>query len=585
MKLRWNKSLSSDRHSCHPELVYLRSVAPLVSGSPQTGQPTRGLRIGAKGLVVLGVILCLGLIEARAQSVGFDAAKAAGLLPSPGILRNSVVNLHAQGDSLWVGPFLNLTVDGGASWQVSDADSLAGLSNRVYSLDVEGDVIWAGIGISVTQEVDGQTDNVDLARGFLVSEDGGGTWTYRSFLAPSDNDPATTGILDLPDDTLTTYGAVDLHSLAITVPELSPPWDIDYDPITGTVWTANQLAGIRKSTDGGRTWQRVVLPPDTSRFISPDLGYDFPFFVQPTGIRLEDFAGLNFQAFAVLADASGAVWAGAVGGLNRSTDGGVSWQHFTVADGFPGNWIISIEEQARAGQEPAIWAAAWPGTEEAGRFGVVVTRDGGQTFEVVLRGERVYDFAFDGPTIYVAGENGLFISNDDGRTWRTVRDFFDPTQPDRTFRPGARVFSAEITDEALWVGTEDGLFKSLDGGLTWRVFRAEVPLSPDNLPPVVPPDRVPRVEAYAYPNPFSPSVDRFVRIRYKLDGDQSVEIRVFDFAMNLVRNLTDERQSSGEREVSWDGTDNHGARVANGAYFYAVETGGETFWGKVLVLE
>jgi flagellar hook assembly protein FlgD len=76
-----------------------------------------------------------------------------------------------------------------------------------------------------------------------------------------------------------------------------------------------------------------------------------------------------------------------------------------------------------------------------------------------------------------------------------------------------------------------------------------------------------------------------VRIRYKLDGDTQVDIRIFDFAMNLVRELTDERQSSGEREVSWDGTDDRGARVANGTYFYAVEAGGDTFWGKVLVLE
>ena len=535
--------------------------------------------------VLWGLLLCFGFVEARAQTGAFDAAKEAGLLPSPGILMNSIVNLHAEGEALWVGPFLNVTRDGGVTWEVADADSLAGFRNRVYSLDIDDDVIWAGLGISLNQEIDGQTQEVDLARGFVFSEDGGETWTYRTFLAPSDNDPATTGILDLPDDTLTTYGGVDLRTLAITVPEVSPPWDIDYDPLTGDVWTANQLAGIRKSSDGGRTWQRIVLPPDTSRFISPDLGYDFPFFVQPRGIPIDQFAGLNFQTFAVLVDATGVVWAGAVGGLNRSTDGGVSWRHFNIDDGFPGNWIISIEEQARFGQEPAIWAATWPGTEETGRFGVIVTRDGGESFVDLLRGERVYDFAFDGATVYIAGENGLFISNDDGRTFRTVRDFFDPTQPDRTFRPGARIFSVQVVGEVLWVGTEDGLFKSLDGGLTWRVFRAEVPLNPDGLPPVVPPERVPRVEAYAYPNPFSPSADRFVRIRYKLEADQPVEIRIFDFAMNLVRNLTDERQASGEREVSWDGTDNQGARVANAPYFYAIEAGGETFWGKILVLE
>ena len=536
-------------------------------------------------LFLIAVLLALTVAEVQAQAKRLSAAEAAALLPSPGILRNSIANLHAEGDSLWVGPFLNLTVDGGATWQVADADSLAGLRNRVYSLDIEDEVIWAGLGIRLSREIDGQVQDVDIARGLLVSEDGGQTWAYRTFLAPSDNDPATTGLIDLPGDTLTAYGVATLPTLAITVPELSPPWDIDYDPITGHLWTANQLAGIRKSTDGGRIWQRVVLPPDTTAFLAPDLGYTFPFFVQPTGIPIDQFKGLNFQAFSVLVDDAGDAWAGTVGGLNRSTDGGTSWQHFNLDDGLPGNWVISIEEQNLPGQRPIVWATCWPAIDQGERFGVALTRDGGQTFEATLLGQKVYDFAFRGEIVYVAGDNGLFISDDGGKTWRTVRDFFDPTQPDRTFRPGARVFSVAVTSEALWVGTEDGLFKSPDFGLTWRVFRAEVPLGPEGLPPVVPTSRVPRVEAYAYPNPFSPSVDRFVRIRYKLDGEEQVEIRVFDFGMNLVRDLSQERQQGGEREVSWDGTDNAGARVANGVYFYAVEAGGETFWGKVLVLE
>ncbi|HMB90635.1 MAG TPA: FlgD immunoglobulin-like domain containing protein [Rhodothermales bacterium] len=523
--------------------------------------------------------------SAQAQSKQVSVAEALALVPSPGILRNSISNLHAEGDSLWVGPFLNVTADGGTTWQVADADSLAGFRNRAYSIDVEGSVIWAGLAISQNREIDGQTQSVDVARGFLFSEDGGTTWTYRSPLAPSDNDPNTTGILDLPEDTLTTYGNVQLSTLAITVPETSPPWDIDYDPATGTLWSVNQVAGLRKSTDKARTWQRVVLPPDTTQFLSPDLGYDFPFFVQPSGIPIDQFAGLNFQTFAVLVDGAGRVWSGAVGGLNVSEDQGESWRHFTTEQGLTGNWVISIEEQEIPGQEPAIWATNWPALEQGEQFGVVVTRNGGETFEASLLGERVYDFAFRGETVYAAGENGLFISDDGGVSWRTVRDFYDPTQPDRTFRPGARIFAVATTREALWVGTEDGLFRSTDGGATWRVFRAEVPLSPDNLPPVVPADAVPEVEAYAYPNPFSPASDRFIRIRYKLEQPETVDIRIFDFGMNLVRDVTSESQNEGEREISWDGTDNNGARVANGTYFYAVETGSETFWGKILVLE
>lgn len=561
-----------------------------------TGPPTYKHRLATFLEAMVGKRTTLSILvlstlmfsaEVHAQTTRFDASRALELLPSPGILRNGVSNLNASGDSLWVGPFLNLTTNGGQTWLVANADSLAGFRNRAFSIDSEGATIWAGLGIRERRDISGQAEEVDLARGFHFSEDGGQSWQYRTYFPPDDNDPTTTGILDLPDDTLTVYGDVVLPSLAITVPEASPPWDVDYDPLTGTVWTASQLAGIRKSKDNGRTWQRVVLPPDTTKYLSPDLGYVFPFFVQPIGIPLEQFAGLNFQAFSVLVDRAGEIWTGTVGGLNHSTDE-VSWHHFTyngTPNGLPGNWVISIEEQPLAGQPSVIWAACWPALEQGESFGVAVTQDGGETFEQLLVGERVFDFAFRGETAYVAGENGLFISEDGGVSWRTIRDFRDATQPDRTFRPGSRVLSVATTNSALWVGTDDGLFRSTDNGVSWRLFRAEVPLNPDGLPPVVPAESVPRVDAYAYPNPFSPAADGFVRLRYKLDSAEQVKIRIFDFGMNLVRTVADELQPPGEREVSWDGTGDTGARVANGPYFYVIQTGNKTFRGKILVLE
>ncbi len=501
------------------------------------------------------------------------------------ILYNSVTNLHADGDALWVGPFLNVTRDGGTTWQVADADSLAGLVNRVYSIDVGDDVVWVGLGTTRSVESGTGQQSVDMARGFLFSTDGGASWTYRSPNAPADSDPATTGILDLPDDTVTVYGGIALPTLPVTVPEQSPPWDIDYDPLTRHLWSASQLAGLRRSTDDGRSWQRIVLPPDTTAYLAPELGYQFPYFVQPTRVPIDQFFGLNFQAFSVLVDATGTVWAGSAGGLNRSVDSGVRWTHYTVDDGLTGNWILSIEEQPRAQGPPAIWAATGPGRGAGQAYGVVVTRDGGHTFEQVLINETVYDFAFDGSSVYIAGLGGLFISDDDGRTFRTEREFYDPTQPERTTLPNTEAYSVETSPTGVWAGTEDGLFNSRDGGRTWRIFRADVPLSPDGLPPSVPASRVPRVEAYAYPNPFSPSSDRLVRLRYKLVSESAVTIRIFDFGMNLVRRLHVSGAGTGEREVSWDGTSDSGTRVANGPYFYAIGVEGDTFWGKILVLE
>ncbi|RMF52390.1 MAG: hypothetical protein D6746_13360, partial [Bacteroidetes bacterium] len=86
--------------------------------------------------MLVGVLLVgAGTVQAlRAQSL--EAQRVAEMLPT--LLSNSISNLHAEGDTLWTGPFLTYTVDGGQSWIDAPADSLFGTRNRVFSIDVEG---------------------------------------------------------------------------------------------------------------------------------------------------------------------------------------------------------------------------------------------------------------------------------------------------------------------------------------------------------------------------------------------------------------------------------------------------------------
>jgi photosystem II stability/assembly factor-like uncharacterized protein len=513
-------------------------------------------------LLIVGVLLQVSS-SAQAQDTAYKSGLQSFLESKYGVLSNSVTNLLANGDSLWVGPFLNLTTDGGATWQVADADSLVGTANRVFSIDIEGDVLWAGMGFVDNTSGDG----VQSAAGFVFSEDGGETFRYRS------------AQLDRPGDTTIVYGVSVLSALDIIVPQQSPPFDIDFDPVRSEVWVAGWASGLRKSADKGVTWQRVVLPTDTMDSIHPDTLYDF---------RVEPQRGttgwLNHMAFSVLVDETGTVWAGTPAGVNRSLDGGSSWTRFDAdaeGAGLTGSWVISVEEQDIPGRNP-IWMASWNAGEagEAGRFGITVTRDGGETFEQSLLGERIYDFAFQDGVVYAAGDNGLFISDDDGSTWTTVTYFQDFEDPEIALRPDVRVFSVTTTSEAVWAGTSDGLVRSQDGGATWRIFRVNVPVNPEE-----PSNRVPRVETFAYPNPFSPGSDQFVRIKYELASPMSVELKVFDFGMHRIRTMSVGMQSAGLRELTWDGLDRDGVRIANGPYFYAIEAGGETFWGKILVIE
>lgn len=492
------------------------------------------------------------------------SALAALVESSFGILGNSVANLNARGDSLWVGPYLNLTVDGGDTWLIPDNDSLVGTVNRVFSIDTTPGLIVAGLG---RQDASGG-QSVQTAAGFMISENGGADFDYRF---PQ---------LDSPGDDTVIYGVNTLDALPVIVPQQSPPFDVSIDPETGELWVAGWASGIRRSSDQGRTWSRVVLPPDDLDFVHPDSTYDFSLEPQRGGS-----GSLNHMGFSVLVDRTGSIWAGTAGGLNRSLDGGVTWRKFQF-DGssfsLTGNWVISIEEQV-IDEEHTLWMATWntgdAGGAGGGQFGVTYTRDGGATFKQALLGERIYDFAFDGFTVYAAGENGLFISEDGGFSWRSISTFRDRNDSDRRVRPGAAVFSVAVTNDLLWVGTSDGLVASSDGGETWTLYRTEVPVNPEE-----PSDVVPDVDAFAYPNPFSPGADRFIRIRYELESASPVTISVFDYGMNPVRTIRDEKPA-GVSESIWDGTDSEGARIANGAYFYEIEANGSTFRGKILVIE
>jgi hypothetical protein len=442
----------------------------------------------------------------------------------------------------------------------------------MFSIDVEQSFAWIGIGFSKETLQNGEAESIPTALGFSFSANGGEDWEFR--LPP----------LDQPDDTVEVYGVSTLSALPIIVPEQSPPYDIDYDPVNGWVWSANWASGIRRSEDNGRTWFRVVLPPDTLDFIHPDSSYDFPFAPE----RNPNDEANNFLGFSVLVDETGTVWAGTAGGLNRSTDArtqgsNASWRRFHYdgsTRGLVGNWIISIEEQILAGPN-AIWAACWPSIAEGEDFGITVTRDGGATFEQVLIGEKIYDFAFDADRgrAYAAGDNGLFITEDGGRTWRTIRHFMDAAQPDRPVRPNVQIFAVAVVRGALWVGSGDGLLRSDDGGESWTLFRAETPLRPD-----APSESVPVVDTYAYPNPYSPSNDGIIRIRYDLESEQQVTVRIFDFSSRLVRTIVDGAQSGCAREAVWDGVDERGAVVPNGVYFYTVDADASVS-GKIMVVD
>lgn len=468
--------------------------------------------------------------------------------------------MGALGDSLWVGPLMMLNVRNSLDFTFPErADSIAAGPGRLFSIALAPDTVFAGLGFNF---VSGGT-SVQTSLGFHVSTDGGLNWDY---IPPP---------LDSPTQTTIPYGNQLIEAVPVIVPQQSPPYNVAFRG--ETVFFAGWASGIRRSMDFGQTWERLLLPPRNVSILTPETTYNFVF--DP---RLDN----NFLGFSVMIDRDGQVWAGTAGGLNISDNAltapanQVRWskkRRTGLSNGLLGNWIIRIKQNNFDG---GVWMTNWIADSGADQQGIVVTYDRGQNFQQHLVGEQIYDIAFDGERIYAAGSNGLFISPDNGQIWNHIRQI---STPNGFIRATADYLSLAKTTDRLWVGTTDGLASTADGGETWQLTRVNFPLRGGNQ--FVPDAR--DVRSYAYPNPYSRRIHELVRIKFEAPRTGNASIRLFDFGMNLIRELdSGVPVTEGQTyEAVWDGTDGRGRIVANGPVFYVISAGGTEITGKILVMD
>jgi hypothetical protein len=474
--------------------------------------------------------------------------------------QNSVSNMGAFGDSLWVGPLMMLNVRNSTDFIFPEnADSVAAGPGRLFSIALAQDTVVAGLGFNFQSG----GSSVQTGLGFHISTDGGTAWDY----IPQP--------LDDPDATTLSYGGQQIEAVPVIVPQQSPPFSVAMQG--ETLFFAGWASGIRRSTDFGQTWERLLLPPRPISSLVPENQYDFVF--DP---RLDN----NFLGFSVMIDSEGYVWAGTAGGINISDNAltapadQIRWQKTRrtgSSSGLLGNWIIRIRENP---YDNGIWMTNWISDQDGDRQGIVVTRDRGQTYDQHLIGQQIYDIAFEGSRIYAAGVNGLFISSDNGASWNQIRQI---TTPNGFIKATADYLSLAKTTDRLWVGTTDGIASTSDGGDTWQLIRVNFPLSGGNQ--FVPDAR--SVNAYAYPNPFSARAHEITRIKFEAPSSGNASILLYDYGMNLIREL-DSGFSVNEGttyEAVWDGNDGRGRKVANGPVFYVIRVGGSEVRGKILVLD
>jgi photosystem II stability/assembly factor-like uncharacterized protein len=497
------------------------------------------------------LILSSGIL--RAHMLGKNGFKF-GPTPEARIAGNSISDIVYFQNALFVANSqgISVTTDAGLSWRnITQGNGLG--KGGVSAFAVLDGLMWAATGYDTTvYQTKNEPQFLPAGGGVGYSTNGGETWRWMRQPVDSRDEtrykPTTTHIQNITYD------------LAV-VPT----------PTDTTVWIASFGGGLRKSSDRGETWEVVTVD----------------------GNPFAPLQYLSHRVFSLLYDGE-ALWVGSAGGVHKSTDKGKTWMTFShqnQTQGISGNFVVAIARQKTADRD-VVWAATVETTSESKDTtefrAVSKSEDGGLTWSTTLNGLFPHNFAFDGSVVYVAADKGLFKSLDYGETWAVFPKIEDLESGETIYETEMNC-AAACPDRTFWAGSPDGLARTTDGGATWKIFRAYQTPGDHGQP-----------ETYAYPNPFSPIQDElnggqgYVQFQYKTPKLERIAtkpvyitVRVYDFGLNLVRNVVVDKERSipGSYSESWDGRNDFGKMSDNGVYFYRIDISGETpLWGKVIIM-
>ncbi|MBN1639065.1 MAG: hypothetical protein JW866_08860 [Ignavibacteriales bacterium] len=523
-------------------------------------------------------IFLIGIINIYGQNVP-KMYKTDGYTPNLELsktqLSNSISDIVIVNDTIWLGTSrgLSRSTDDGSTWTNFYGTHNFG-EHSVSAVGYYKGIIFVATAFS--EEINNSM--ISTGGGIRFSTNNGNSWDF----IPQP--------LDDPNDTTTIYGINNITTLPITVPQQNVIYDIAFTE--NTIWITSWSGCLRKckisdlKSNPNTKWERVVLPPDNLRQISPNETLNFS--LRP---RAGSTGNLNHLGFSVIAINDSVIYVGTADGINKSTNGGISWIKFNHQNqDYPisGNFVTALAYDTL---NSTVWASTWRADDNNEFYGVSSSSDGGATWLTFLPEEKPHNFSFkyykknDGTMhsdVFVATDNGLFRSNNSGTTWLNVPPIKDDLTkiPINTFEflSVNSLFKSPYLSE-IWIGSVNGLVKTTETANdfwtgSWKVYLASQPLNSNT-------------DTYAFPNPFSPEWEH-TKIKYNTNNKTTdVTIRIFDFGMNLVRTLLQnaERNAGFDQIEYWDGQNEKGEIVPNGVYFYRIDIHNDApVFGKIMVL-
>lgn len=481
---------------------------------------------------------------------------------------NFITDIILNGDTVWfaTGNGIMRTINHFASFETYTGLQPFG-TDDIAGFNLNKKIIVAATAIS---QPAGDED-IPVGTGIKVSTDYGSTWS--AFPQPMDN---------LTDTTIT-YGSNVLYALPVVVPQKNLAYDIAItrthnDLNNYTIWICSFAGGLRKSTDYGVTWQRVVLPPDNLDSININTsGYTF---------TLNPVTNFNQRVFTITSVNDSTFYVGTANGINKSTSWGVNWRKYNfqntdpqaTGNGISGNFVVNLDVQRFNGKE-IIWGATLKAEGATEYNALSYSSNGGANWFSTLDDLRTNGMSFKDSIVYGFTDAGLWRGIFGTFNWSKAGVIYDERTKDKLRT--TNFYCGNHIGDTLYFGSADGLLQTIEYGQPWigkwKIYREISPI-----------DLSSDIKTYAAPNPFSPD-DELTRIYYKSTTQSTkITIKIFDFGMNPVRTLIQNASRTGTDVLftAWDGKNDQGAQAANGVYFYRVEFDNENpVWGKIILLQ
>jgi photosystem II stability/assembly factor-like uncharacterized protein len=314
------------------------------------------------------------------------------------------------------------SVNGGLSFEPIFDDQPVAAIGALAVHPSDPDVLWVGTG-------EGNVRNsVSVGNGIYRTQDGGRTWQHLG-LEPTER----------------------IHRIIIHPGDPNTVWVA----AMGREWGENEERGVYRTTDAGRTWQKVLYL--NQRTGAADLVID------PTNPDKLFAAMWEYRRWPWFFNSGGPG-----SGLHLTRDGGDTWTRLTPEDGLPEGELGRIG-LGIASSDPKIVYAYIEAEENA----LFRSDDGGISWRSVGKGENVGNRPFYYADIRVDPERAdrvyslwsvISVSEDGGRNFRQLVGW--DIHPDHH----AMWINPEDASHII-IGNDGGVAISRDRGETWRFVR------------------------------------------------------------------------------------------------------------------